>query len=122
MQLSTKKKKELGASIMPARCGKRLKGQQCLRRKSVMRAKTMAKKHSRVSSLPRCHRCGKPAEAVYQNEYWTYSYNEDTGKYDSSLVDMEIRCPFCNAKLWDEFPDGVCNYSIMKTWIKDDQT
>lgn len=78
----------------------------------------MAKKQGTVTLLPKCHRCGKPLEQVYENEYWTYSYNEEKGKYEPELVDMEIRCPDCNAKLWEEFPDGVCNYSDMRVRIE----
>jgi len=61
-------------------------------------------------SLPRCHECGRILEDVYENEYWTYFFAEKTGKYERELVDIEIRCPNCGAKLRDEFPEGVCNF------------
>jgi hypothetical protein len=60
---------------------------------------------------PKCHECGETLEVVYENEYWTYYLDEKTGKYTRNLVDLEIRYPNCNAKLRDEFPDGICKYS-----------
>jgi len=54
--------------------------------------------------------CGKPLEAVYENEYWTYSFDETTGTYKSNIIDIEIRCPDCNASVRDQFPEGACNY------------
>jgi DNA-directed RNA polymerase subunit RPC12/RpoP len=62
--------------------------------------------------LPKCWHCGKRAEVVYENEYWTYTFDKRTGKYTAELVDIDIRCPYCNANLKEEFPEGVCNYSL----------
>jgi hypothetical protein len=64
----------------------------------------------KMAKLPKCSVCGKFAELVYENEYWTYTFDEKTGKYTAELVDVEIRCPYCNASLREEFPEGVCNY------------
>lgn len=78
----------------------------------VTRLVKMAKK------FPKCSVCGKLAELVYENEYWTYTFDEKTGKYTAELVDVEIRCPYCNASLREEFPEGVCNYDAINIWIK----
>jgi hypothetical protein len=59
---------------------------------------------------PICPVCGKPLEAVYENEYWTYSFDEKTGTYKGDIVDIEIRCPDCHASARDQFPEGACNY------------
>jgi len=59
---------------------------------------------------PECRVCGKTLEVVYENECWTYTFDMRTGKYEGNLVDVEIRCPYCNAKLGRQFPEGVCNY------------
>ena len=67
----------------------------------------------KIAELPKCHECGEIAKVVYENEYWTYSFNEKTGKYTGELVDVEVRCPNCNAKLKKEFPEGVCNLSLI---------
>jgi hypothetical protein len=63
-----------------------------------------------VQKPPKCHVCGKILDVVYENEYWTYTFDESTRGYKGNWVDIEIRCPYCNAKLYDVFPDGVCNY------------
>ena len=86
----------------------------------MIEAEKVVKRQGKIALLPKCHRCGKLAEQVYQNEYWTYSFNEDKGRYESNLVEVEIRCPYCNAKLDNEFIDGVSNYSDIKIWIKDE--
>jgi len=60
---------------------------------------------------PNCPGCGKPLFAVWENEYWTYSFDEKTGNYSGDLVDMEIRCPDCQIRITREpFPEGACNY------------
>jgi uncharacterized protein with PIN domain len=64
--------------------------------------------------LPRCLLCGKSLETVYENEYWTYTFDQKTGTYKGDLVDAEIRCPQCNASVRDRFPKGACNYSVVK--------
>jgi hypothetical protein len=65
---------------------------------------------SRRFEPPTCHVCGKLLEAVYENEYWTYSFDETTGTYKGDIVDIEIRCPDCNASVRDQFTKGACNY------------
>jgi len=60
----------------------------------------------------KCHGCRKPLFAVYENEYWTYSFDEKTGAYKGNLVDIEILCPDCNMRLRDQFPEGACNYRV----------
>lgn len=65
-----------------------------------------------IVELPKCHGCGEIIEVVYENEYWTFAFDRNTGKYKGELVDIEIRCPNCKAKLRKEFPDGVCNFIL----------
>jgi len=62
---------------------------------------------------PKCPSCGKPLEAVCENEYWTYSFDEKNGTYIGDLVGIEIRCPDCNVSLRDEFLEGACNYQTL---------
>jgi len=61
---------------------------------------------------PKCPSCEEPLFEVFENEYNTYVFDPASGTYKEHDLkgDMEIRCPNCNAKLWDIFPDGVCNY------------
>jgi len=66
--------------------------------------------NSQKFETPRCPQCGKPLEVVYENECWTYAFDDGTGAYRGEIVDIEIRCPDCNASLRDEFPEGACNY------------
>jgi predicted Zn-ribbon and HTH transcriptional regulator len=64
-----------------------------------------------VQKPPKCPVCGKILDVVYENEYWTYTFDEKTGGYKGNLVDIEIRCPYCKASARNEFPEGVCSYS-----------
>ena len=59
---------------------------------------------------PTCRGCGKLLSAVYENEYWTYEFDEKTGTCKSNLVDVEIRCLDCHMCLRDQIPEGACNY------------
>lgn len=62
------------------------------------------------TALPTCPVCEKALDAICENEYWTYSFDEKTGTYEKDLVDIEIRCPNCNFSVRSRFPEGVCNY------------
>jgi len=68
-------------------------------------------RQDKKAKLPKCWHCGKSVEVVYENECWTYWFDEKTGKYEGELVDLEIRCSHCDVKLSREFPDGLCNFS-----------
>ena len=61
---------------------------------------------------PKCPFCEEAILEVFENEYNTYIFDSTSGTYKEHewKGDMEIRCPNCNAKLWDVFPEGVCNY------------
>jgi len=59
---------------------------------------------------PKCRGCGKPLEAVYENECWTYIFDEETGTYKGDLVDIDILCPDCHMCLRNQLPEGACNY------------
>jgi phage FluMu protein Com len=61
---------------------------------------------------PKCPCCEELLFEVFENEYNTYVFDSASGAYKKHDVkgDMEIRCPNCNTKLWDIFPEGVCDY------------
>jgi len=61
---------------------------------------------------PRCPRCKEPLVEVFENEYNTYVFDPASTTYrlHEWKGETEIFCPYCNAKLYDVFPDGVCNY------------
>jgi len=61
---------------------------------------------------PKCPSCEDPLFEVLENEYKTYVFDPASGTYKDHewKGDIEIRCPNCNATLWDVFPDGACNY------------
>lgn len=63
---------------------------------------------------PKCQICKNALWDVYENEYWTYFFDEKTGTYHGELVDIDILCPDCNTRLWDVFPEGACNYRARK--------
>jgi len=62
---------------------------------------------------PKCRGCARPLIAIYENEYWTYTFDEKTGTYRGNLADIEILCPDCHMRLRDEFPEGACNYQVL---------
>ena len=61
---------------------------------------------------PKCPCCEESLFEVFENEYNTYVFDSASGTHEEHdwKGDMEIRCSNCNAKLWDIFPKGVCNY------------
>ena len=59
---------------------------------------------------PRCPYCGANLFRVKETTYETYTWNAEKGVYESD-GEAEIKCPDCDAKLNDVFPNGVCNYS-----------
>lgn len=59
---------------------------------------------------PKCPGCRRPLLDVYENEYWTYWFDEETGTYKGGLVDLDMLCPDCHMPLRDQFPEGVCNF------------
>jgi hypothetical protein len=79
--------------------------------RKLKRGDHVSKKPEKISVPPRCGYCGEILGVVWENEYWTYSLNKNTGFSDGDLVDIEIRCPNCDRVLKDVFPEGVCNYS-----------
>jgi len=65
---------------------------------------------------PKCQGCEKPLEVVYENEYWTYIFDETTGTYNKrDLSDIEIRCPDCHMNLNRQLQEGACNYQTEKS-------
>jgi hypothetical protein len=61
---------------------------------------------------PKCPCCEEILFEVFENEYSTYVFDSASGTYKEPdwKGDMEIHRPNCSAKLWDTFPEGVCNY------------
>jgi hypothetical protein len=47
---------------------------------------------------------------VHENDYCTYVFDSESGKYKPDDGWLEMYCPNCDAKLYAVFPDGVCNY------------
>ncbi|MEO0114030.1 MAG: hypothetical protein ABIK93_00965 [candidate division WOR-3 bacterium] len=76
----------------------------------------MQQKKKKVNSIkkrfkpPKCSGCKTSLFTVYENECWTYFFDKTSGTYKGELVDIDILCPDCHAKLWDVFPEGTCNY------------
>jgi len=70
------------------------------------------KMETRIFEPPRCPACGKLLEEVFENEYNTYIFDSVSATYKKHewKGEIEIFCPYCNAKLYDVFPNGVCNY------------
>jgi len=65
---------------------------------------------------PKCPSCEQRLVEVFENEYNTYIFDPSSGTYREHQWkgEIEMFCPYCNAKLYDVFPDGVCNY-VSKT-------
>jgi len=61
---------------------------------------------------PKCPSCEQRLVEVFENEYDTYIFDPVSGTYREHQWkgEIEIFCPYCNAKLSDVFPDGACNY------------
>jgi len=47
---------------------------------------------------------------VHENDYGTYIFDPASGTYKNDDGWIEMYCPNCDAKLYDVFPDGVCNF------------
>ena len=61
---------------------------------------------------PKCPNCGKELTNVIEDvSQVIYNWNPENfyieKEYSGKLTNL---CPFCNADLYDLFPDGVCNY------------
>jgi hypothetical protein len=63
-------------------------------------------------SPPKCPYCKRRLEEVLENDYSTYVFDLVSGTYKQhkSKGVIEMFCPYCDAELYDVFPDGVCNY------------
>lgn len=61
---------------------------------------------------PKCPHCKKRLVEVFKNEYNTYVFDPASATYKTHewKGEIEFFCPYCNAKLHDIFPLGVCNY------------
>ncbi len=83
------------------------------RQSTVIKAGEDSKMKRQKFNPPKCSACEKPLWVVYEHEYWSYGFDERTGTYKGNLDVVEIRCPDCNAKLYDVFPEGACNYRAL---------
>ena len=63
---------------------------------------------------PKCPYCKKLLLKVFESDYTTYVFDPESGRYDGSGGYLEMFCPNCDAKLYDVFPNGVCNYVSKK--------
>ncbi len=61
---------------------------------------------------PRCPYCRNRLAEVFENDYRTWVFEPISGTYKEHEFKGELVmfCPHCDAKLYDVFPDGVCNY------------
>ena len=59
---------------------------------------------------PRCPSCNELLEKVLENDYKTYVFDPESGTYNDSDGYLEMFCPNCDARLYDVFEEGVCNY------------
>ena len=61
---------------------------------------------------PKCPNCKKRLYEVLENDYNTYVFDVESGTYKHHDWKgyLEMFCPYCDAKLFDVFEDGVCNY------------
>lgn len=62
-------------------------------------------------SPPKCPYCKKQLQKVLEDTYETYVFDITSGTYKVDDGVSEPHCPHCHAKLYDVFPDGICNYS-----------
>jgi len=67
----------------------------------------------RAFKPPKCPYCKKTLDEVFENDYRTYVFDAVSGTYRDHdwKGELEMFCPNCSAKLYDIFPDGVCNYT-----------
>ena len=63
---------------------------------------------------PRCPYCKERLVKVHENDYSTYVFDPASGTYKVEDGLIEMFCPSCDAKLYDVFPEGVCNYISRK--------
>ena len=63
---------------------------------------------------PRCPECGANLFLVPETTYETYKWDAEKGVYKADGW-SETKCRDCGSKLYDVFPDGVCNYRARET-------
>jgi len=61
-------------------------------------------------SPPRCPYCRERLVKVHEDDHSTYVFDPASGTYKVDDGLLEMYCPNCDAKLYDVFPDGVCNF------------
>ena len=61
-------------------------------------------------SPPRCPYCKERLVKVHENDHSTYVFDRTSGTYKVDDGLLEVYCPHCDAKLYDVFLDGACNY------------
>jgi uncharacterized protein with PIN domain len=62
-------------------------------------------------NAPQCPYCKKELLRVFETNRLIYEFDQTKGRYMETHGEAEMRCPECNADLYNVFPDGVCNYS-----------
>jgi uncharacterized protein with PIN domain len=63
-------------------------------------------------SPPKCPYCKTELLRVFETNRLIYEFSQSQGRYLEVHGEAEMRCPVCNADLYDVFPDGVCNFLV----------
>jgi uncharacterized protein with PIN domain len=59
---------------------------------------------------PQCPYCKTELLRVFEINRLIYEFDREKGRYIETHGEAEMRCPECNADLYDVLPDGVCNF------------
>ena len=67
---------------------------------------------------PRCPYCKERLVKVLEYGNSIYVFEPTSGTYKVDDGELEVRCFYCDAKLYDVFPDGACNFVSKRRSIK----
>ena len=56
----------------------------------------------------KCPECGRDLKRVIVNDYSTFVWNSKTKEFVEDFLDSEreVKCPYCNADLWELVENG----------------
>jgi len=63
---------------------------------------------------PRCPYCKERLTKVLEYDHSIYVFEPNSGTYKADDGELEVHCFYCDANLYDVFPDGACNYESKK--------